>query len=138
MDYIFAQDPVSVTAGSVGSLLADRSDAMVILVGVMVLFGFWMWKIHLPRQESDRKLKEADKIIHETNSKTLAELGRVSAGVHVTAIDSNKTLRAMVEVKHIELDCLAVVSRAANCDLKEQLAEARGVLRAVAHGVTND
>ena len=138
MEFIFAQDPVSATAGSVGNLLADRSDAMVILVGVMVLFGFWMWKIHLPRQESDRKLKEADKLIHETNALTLAELGKVTAGVHITTIDSNKTLRAMVEVKHIELDALAIVSRAANCDLREQLAEARGVLRAVAHGATSD
>lgn len=130
-------DPVS-TAGEVSNFLGNRSDAMVILVGVMALFGFWLWKIHLPRQDSDRKLREADKAIHETNAQTLAELGKVTSGVHVTTIDSNKTLRAMVEVKHIEIDCLGIVAKAANCDLKEQLAEARGVLRAVAHGATSD
>lgn len=135
---VLAQDAVGGVATTVSSILSGRSDAMVILIGTMLLGGFWLWKIHLPRQESDRKLREADKAIHETNSQTLAELGKVTAGVHSTTVDSNKTLRAMIEVKHIEIDCLSAVSEFTKCDIREQLAEARGVLRAVAHGVTSN
>ena len=127
--FMFAQDPVSATAGTVGSLLSGRSDAMVILVLSLMVFGFWLWKIHLPRQESERVLRMADKVIHETNALTLAELGKVAAGVHVTTTDSRQMQRVMVEVKHIEFDMFAKVAKAANCDIGEELAEAKGVLR---------
>jgi cytoskeletal protein RodZ len=117
-------------------ILADRSDAMVILILAIALAGLWLWKVHIPSRESERKLREADKEIHSANAKTLAELSTVTAGIHNVTTHSHSTVRALVEVKEIELDCLDAVSEKAGCDLRSKLSEARGVIRAVRAGVT--
>jgi hypothetical protein len=129
-------DTVSTAVNTTTSFLADRSDAMVILVIVIGFFGWWMWKVHIPRQESERKLREADKEIHQANANTLAELSKITTGIHQNTLHSTTTLRAMVEVKEIEIDCLDKVSNKAGCDIRDKLAEARGVLRAVRAGAT--
>lgn len=117
-------------------ILADRSDAMVILVLGIVAFVWWMWKVHIPRQESERKLREADKEIHAANANTLAELSKITTGIHQTTTHSHTTIRAMLEVKEIELDCIDSVAEKSGCDLRANLSEARGVLRAVRAGAT--
>ncbi len=91
---------------------------MVILIVVIGMFAFWMWKVHIPRMESQRKLHESDKEIHRTNAETLAKLGDMTSGIHQTSTHSLTTLRAMTEIKEIELDCLSKVSEAAKCDLR--------------------
>lgn len=127
------------TAVSTGSsLLADRSDAMVILVGVIALAALWIWKVHIPRVESERKLHEANKEIHQTNANTLGELSKVTASIHSTTLSSNTTIRAIVEVKELELDCIGVVAEKTGCDIRDKLSEARGVMRAVRVGATMD
>jgi hypothetical protein len=127
------------TAVSTGtSLLADRSDAMVILVGVIALAALWIWKVHIPRVESERKLHEANKEIHQTNANTLGELSKVTASIHSTTLNSNTTIRAIVEVKELELDCIGVVAEKTGCDIRDKLSEARGVMRAVRVGATMD
>lgn len=133
---MFAELDTNTVTGAASSILSDRSDAMLILVGLICLFGFWLWKIHLPRQESEQKLREADKAIHQSNAATLEELSKVTTTVHQTTTHSNTTLRAMVEVKEIELDCIDKVASATQCDIRSELAEARGVLRAVRAGAT--
>lgn len=120
------------------SILADRSDAMVILVGVLALAALWIWKVHIPRVESERKLHEANKEIHQTNASTLGELSKVTSTIHSTTLSSNSTLRAIVEVKEIELDCLSSVGEKTNCDIRDKISEARGVLRAVRAGATQE
>ncbi|MFO0940070.1 MAG: hypothetical protein U0930_04820 [Pirellulales bacterium] len=122
---------------STNSLLSNRSDAMVILVGLIVLAAFWLWKIQLPRLESERKLREADKEIHRTNSETLAKLSTLTEGIHQTTNNSLTTIHAMVEVKEIELDCITEIADKTECDVREKIAEAKGVLRAVRAGVTS-
>jgi cytoskeletal protein RodZ len=117
-------------------ILADRSDAMIILVGVIVLAALWLWKVHIPRQESERKLREADKEIHAANANTLSELSKITTGIHQTTTHSHTTIRAMLEVKEIELDCIDTVSEKAGCDIRAKISEARGVLRAVRAGAT--
>ena len=127
------------TAVSTGSsILADRSDAMVILVGVIALAALWIWKVHIPRVESERKLHEANKEIHQTNANTLGELSKVTASIHSTTLNSNTTIRAIVEVKELELDCIGVVAEKTGCDIRDKLSEARGVMRAVRVGATMD
>ena len=127
------------TAVSTGSsILEGRSDAMVILVGVIALAALWIWKIHIPRVESERKLHEANKEIHQTNANTLGELSKVTSTIHTTTLNSNTTLRAIVEVKELELDCIGVVAEKAGCDVRDKLSEARGVMRAVRVGATLD
>jgi cytoskeletal protein RodZ len=129
-------DAATSVTGAATSILSDRSDAMVILVGMIALAGFWLWKVHMPRQQFEQKLREADKAIHQSNANTLEELSKVTTTVHQTTTHSNTTLRAMVEVKEIELDCIGRVAEKAQCDISSQLAEARGVLRAVRAGAT--
>jgi hypothetical protein len=131
-----SMDTVSTAVNSTTSFLADRSDAMVILVIFIAFFGWWFLKVHIPRQESERKLREADKEIHSANAATLAELSKITTGIHQNTVHSTTTLRAMVEVKEIEIDCIDKVSNAAGCDIRDKLAEARGVLRAVRAGAT--
>jgi hypothetical protein len=131
-----SMDTVSTAVNTTTSFLSDRSDAMVILVAVIVLFALWLWKVHIPRQESERKLREADKEIHSANAATLAELSKITTGIHQHTAHSTTTLRAMIEVKEIEIDCIDKVSNAAGCDIRDKLAEARGVLRAVRAGAT--
>lgn len=127
---------VSTAVTTTTSFLADRSDAMVILV-IFIAFGaWWMWKVQIPRLESERKLREADKEIHQANAATLAELSKITTGIHQSTSNSNTTLRAMLVVKKIEIDCIDKVSTAAGCDIRDKLAEARGVLRAVEAGAT--
>jgi hypothetical protein len=126
----------AVNAGS--SILANRSDAMVILVGLIALAALWIWKIHIPRVESERKLHEANKEIHQTNANTLGELSKVTSTIHATTINSNTTLRAIVEVKELELECIGVVAEKSGCDIRDKLSEARGVMRAVRVGATLD
>jgi hypothetical protein len=126
----------AVNAGS--SILANRSDAMVILVGLIALAALWIWKIHIPRVESERKLHEANKEIHQTNANTLGELSKVTSTIHTTTINSNTTLRAIVEVKELELECIGVVAEKSGCDIRDKLSEARGVMRAVRVGATLD
>lgn len=123
---------------STSSFLADRSDAMVILVGLILLGALWIWKVHIPRQESDRRMREADKEIHRTNSETLSQLSKVTENISKTTSSSCTTIHAMVEVKEIELNCISSIADKTQCDIKEQIAEARGVLRAVKAGVTTD
>jgi hypothetical protein len=127
---------VSTAVTTTTSFLTDRSDAMVILVMVIAFGVLWMWKVHIPRQESERKLREADKEIHQANASTLAELSKITTGIHQSTAHSSTTLRAMLEVKEIEIDCIDKVSTAAGCDIRDKLAEARGVLRAVRVGAT--
>lgn len=135
---IFAQVDVTTAAGTASSILADRSDAMVILVAVLGILVLWIWKVLIPQKASDQKLREADKEIHQTNAATLAKLSEVTTGIHATTQHSNTTLNAMLIVKKIELDCLTKVSLHTGCDLRESLSEARGVLMAVEAGVTTD
>jgi cytoskeletal protein RodZ len=126
------------TAVSTGTtLLADRSDAMVILVGVIALAALWIWKVHIPRVESERKLHEANKEIHQTNANTLGELSKVTSSIHTTSTQSNTTLRAIVEIKEIELECIGVIAEKTQCDIKDKISEARGVMRAVRVGATD-
>lgn len=127
------------TAVSTGStLLADRSDAMVILVGVIALAALWIWKVHIPRVESERKLHEAYREIHQTNADTLGDLSKVTSNIHTTTTNSNTTLRAIVEVKELELDCIGIIAEKSQCDVRDKLSEARGVMRAVRVGATSD
>lgn len=127
---------VGAAASTASSILADRSDAMVILVGLIGLVAFWLWKIHLPQKQSDMKLREADKLIHETNSQTLSELSKVTTDIHKNVTHNFTTIRAMVEVKEIELECIGKIAELTKCNIGEMLAEARGVLRAVRSGAT--
>ena len=119
------------------SLLSNRSDAMVILVGVLALIGLWIWKVHIPRVESERKIHEANKEIHQTNANTLGELSKVTSSIHATATHSNTTLRAIVEIKEIELECIDVIAEKTQCNIREKISEARGVMRAVRAGATD-
>ncbi len=126
------------TAVSTGTtLLADRSDAMVILVGVIALAALWIWKVHIPRVESERKLHEANKEIHQTNANTLGELSKITSTIHTTTTQSNTTLRAIVEIKDIELECIDVIAEKTQCDIRDKISEARGVMRAVRVGATD-
>ena len=126
------------TAISTGtSLLSNRSDAMVILVAFLALAALWIWKVHIPRVESERKLHEANKEIHQTNADTLGELCKVTTSIHATANHSNTTLRAIVEIKEIELECIDVIAEKTQCNIKDKISEARGVMRAVRVGVTD-
>jgi hypothetical protein len=131
-------DAATTAVGTASSILADRSDAMVILVGLIGLAAFWLWKIHLPQKQSEQKLREADKEIHQTNAATLAELSKVTTGIHQTTLHTNTTLRAIVEVEDIKLECIGMIADATKCDVRDQLAEARGVMRAVRVGATSD
>ncbi len=119
------------------SLLSNRSDAMVILVGFLALAALWIWKVHIPRVESERKLHEANKEIHQTNADTLGELCKVTTSIHATATHSNTTLRAIVEIKEIELECIDVIAEKTQCDIRDKISEARGVMRAVRVGATD-
>ena len=129
---------VGAAASTASSILADRSDAMVILVGLIGLVAFWLWKIHLPQKQSEQKLRESDKIIHEINSQTLSELSKLTGGIHQTTQHSSSTIRAMVEVKEIEIECMGKIAELTKCDIRDKLSEARGVLRAVRAGATSD
>ncbi len=135
---MFCQVDVSTAAGTASSILADRSDAMVILVGLIGLVAFWLWKIHLPQKQSEQKLREADKEIHQANASTLAELSKVTTGIHQTTLSSNSTLKAMIEVKEIELECISDVAAHTQCDVREKISLARGVIRAVRAGATSE
>lgn len=134
---ILAQvDTVTTATGAASSILADRSDAMVILVGLILLCALWIWKIHLPQKQSEQKLREADKEIHATNSRTLAELTKMTAKIDNTTNHSSNTIKAIAEVKSIELDCIDEIAGKVHCDVTAMTAEARGVLRAVRLGAT--
>ncbi len=123
-------------ASTASSILADRSDAMVILIVVIGMFAFWMWKVHIPRMESQRKLHESDKEIHRTNAETLAKLGDMTSGIHQTSTHKLDHATRDDRNQGDRLDCLSKVSEAAKCDLRNEIAEAKGVLRAVKAGVT--
>ena len=125
-------------ASTVSSLLSDRSDAMVILVGLIIVAILWIWKVLIPQRESDQALREADKKIHQENAATLSKLSAVTASIHSNTAHSNTTIRAMLEVKEIELDCIGMISNHTQCDVRDKLAEAKGVLRAVRSGATTD
>jgi len=131
-----ARMDTTTAVNTASNVLADRSDAMIILVAVIVLFALWLWKVHIPRQESERKMREADKEIHQSNASTLSELSKITTGIHQNTTHSSTTLRAIVEVKEIELDCLGILADKTGCDIREKLSEARGVLRAVRAGAT--
>ncbi len=131
-------DVGTAAVGTASSILADRSDAMVILVGVLGLVALWVWKVILPQKASEQRLRDADKAIHQQNAATLSELGKVTTGIHQTTLHSNTTLRAIVEVKEIELECIGKIADVAKCDIRDKLAEARGVMRAVRAGATSD
>jgi hypothetical protein len=127
------------TAVSTGSsILADRSDAMVILVLVIVAVILWIWKIVIPQKQSDQKMRDADKEIHLQNANTLAELSKVTTKINDTTTHSGNTIRAIAEVKSIELDCIEMIATQVSCDVKSMTSEARGVLRAVRVGATTD
>lgn len=128
----------SAAASTASSILSDRSDAMVILVGLIGLVAFWLWKIHLPQKQSEQRLRESDKEIHQANATTLSELSKVTTGIHQTTQHSSTTLRAMVEVKEIEFECIGKIAEFTKCDIRDKLAEARGVIRAVRAGATQD
>jgi hypothetical protein len=132
----FAQVDVGTAVTSANNILADRSDAMVILVGVILLCALWIWKIHLPQKQSEQKLREADKEIHATNAQTLSELTKMTSKIDQTTSHSNNTVKAMAEVKGIELDCIDQIAQKVQCDITSKTAEARGVLRAVRIGAT--
>lgn len=138
IDFAQVDAATSTAVGTASSILADRSDAMVILVGLIGLAAFWLWKIHLPQKQSEQKLREADKEIHQTNATTLAELSKVTAGIHETTAHSSSTLRAIVEVKEIELECIGKMADFTKCDIREKISEARGVIRAIRSGATSD
>ena len=138
MPNMLLQVDVTAAAGTASSILADRSDAMVILVGMIGLVALWVWKILIPQKASDQKLREADKEIHLANAATLQKLGEVTTGIHQVTIHSNTTLRAMVEVKDLEFDVMGKISQHTGCDVKEELAEMRGVMRAVRSGATTE
>jgi hypothetical protein len=127
------------TAVSTGSsLLADRSDAMVILVLVIIAVILWIWKVVIPQKQSDAKLRDADKEIHMQNANTLAELSKVTTGIHDKTNQSHKTISAMMEVKEIELGAIGKIADFTKCDIREELSEARGVIRAIRVGATSD
>jgi hypothetical protein len=121
---------------SVTGILSSRSDAMVILVLGLACLGLWLWKVHIPRQASEQKLRDDTTKILAVNSDTLAELSKVSGAIHATATHSNTTLNAMVAIKHMEVDCIEHIATKAGCDLTRPLSEIRGVLKAVEHGAT--
>jgi len=109
---------------------------MVILVSVLGILALWIWKVSIPQKASDQKLREADKEIHQTNAATLSKLTEITGNINTTTTNSNTTLRAIIEVKEIELELVGKVAIAAGCDVRTELAECRGVLRAVREGAT--
>ncbi len=121
---------------SASSFLAERSDAMVILVAMIALAAFWLWKIHLPRIEHQKKIYESQQDILRTSARTLDELCKSTQGIDTTTRTNASTLHAILAIKEIELDCIAKVCEKTQCDLREPIAEARGVLRAVRAGAT--
>jgi hypothetical protein len=136
---LFAQvDPATAAAAAstASSILSTRSDAMVILVLGLVVLGLWVWKVLIPRQAAEQKLRDDMTKILATNSDTLAELSKVSGSIHENATHSNTTLNAMVAIKHMEVDCIEHIANHAGCDLTRPLSEIRGVLKAVEHGAT--
>jgi len=134
---MIAQIDAGTAANTATSILADRSDAMVILVGLILLCALWIWKIHLPQKQSEQKLREADKAIHQTNAQTLSELSKMTAKIYHTTSHSSNTVKAIAEVKTIELDCIDMIANQVQCDITAKTAEARGVLRAVRVGATD-
>ena len=126
----------AVTTGT--SLLADRSDAMVILVIVLAGVILWIWKVVIPQKQSEARLRDADKEIHMQNANTLSELSKVTTGIHDKTDRSFKTISAMMEVKEIELGAIGKIADFTKCDLKEELSEARGVIRAIRIGTTSE
>lgn len=138
---MFAQiDPVTTAtaASTASSLLSDRSDAMVILVGVLGIVALWIWKIQIPAKQSEQKLREADKEIHHQNAATLAELSKVTTGIHDKTVHTHKNLTAMMEVKDIELDCLSKLADYTKCNIQSELSEAKGVIRSIRAGATSE
>ena len=136
--FAFAQTEVTTAVSAASSLLDGRSDAMVILVAVLVIVAVWIWKVVLPQKASDQRPRDADKEIHRQNANTLAELSKVTTGIHDKTAQSHKTLSAMVEVKEIELCALGKISDFTKCDIREEISEAKGVLRAIRVGATSD
>ena len=118
-------------------ILSTRSDAMIILVIVLAGVGLWIWKVLIPRQASEQKLREDMTKILATNSDTLAELSKVSSSIHTNTSQSNTTLNAMVAIKYMEVDCIEVIAKNSGLDLTKPLSEIRGVLKAVEHGATS-
>lgn len=131
-------DPATAAAAATtaSGILSTRSDAMVILVIFLALGGLWIWKVLIPRQAAEQKLRDDMTKILATNSDTLAELSKVSGSIHSTTANSNTTLNAMIAIKTMEVDCIEHIANHAGCDLTRPLSEIRGVLKAVEHGAT--
>lgn len=138
IEYFAQIDPATAAAAasSASSILSSRSDAMVILVLSLALAGLWLWKVHIPRQAAEQKLRNDTTQILAVNSDTLAEISKVSGAIHATSMHSNTTLNAMVAIKHMEVDCIEHIATKSGCDLTRPLSEIRGVLKAVEHGAT--
>ena len=105
----------AVTTGT--NFLSNRSDAMVILVLVLVGVILFIWKILIPQKQSEARLRDADKEIHRMNANTLTELSKVTTGIHEKTTQSHKTISAMMEVKEIELTAIGKIAEVTNCDL---------------------
>lgn len=135
---MFAQVDTAATAVSAASsILEGRSESLVILVLFVAAGLLWVWKVTLPRMDSDRKLREADKEIQKTNSETLQKLTDVTSTIHRTTSKSSHTMSAFLEIKKIEVDCIENVATKVGCDLIKPLSEIRGVLKAIEAGSTS-
>lgn len=136
--FFFAQDPATaVTAANAAStLLSGRSDSMIMLAGVGVLAGLWIWYIAIPKSKADvdsRKMQDETSRMH---AETLDKLTQVTSAIHTNTSRSGTTLNAIMTIKKLEIDCFDTIANATNCNLNRQISEMRGVVMAVENGAT--
>lgn len=141
--YLLGETDISEPLKTATEFLGTRGDAMVILVAFLVGLGFWIWKVVIPNQTSQRDnnaklvdIQQQQVTTLNQQAQTLSKLTEVCERTDSRTEISGSTINAMKEIKKIEIGCFKKISEACAVDIKEELAEMHGVIRAIENGVT--
>jgi hypothetical protein len=136
--FFFAQDPATAAtaATAASSLLSGRSDSMLVLAGVLVLAGLWIWYIAIPKSKVDQESRKMQDETSRMHAETLDKLTQITSTIHNTTSKSGTTLNAIMMLKKIEVECFDIIANETKCNIGRQLSEMRGVVMAVENGAT--
>lgn len=139
--WLLAEATTDLATGA-AEILKGRSESLVILAIGAVVGGLWIWKVVVPERASARDMRaSAETARHLSDQKqqeialkqadTIAALGQVTTAIHGTTQLTQESIDVLIEVSKLQVDCLAKVSSATGCDLRDPLSEMRGVLKMV-------
>lgn len=137
---VLAQVSVKTGVETVGSVLQDRSDALVILVGILILLGMYIWFVIVPNRREEAKYREEKRKediesrrredeIKLMQASGIAELSKTSANVDRTTSSTRDLALAIIDAKRIQFDALSVINESMeNIDISDFIAQGNAIL----------